>query len=86
MDDQADRAMKDEDGDLLLDDTMFLESLATGFEAVKIKPRGNTASEIQHATAGTKQFRDRAQRLRLIASRFRHLQSLMASLQTRGSE
>ena len=64
--------MKDEGGDQLLDDPGFLESIAAAFEKVKIKPHGNTASEIANATNGTKQFRDRAARLRLIAGRLRN--------------
>lgn len=63
--------MKDEGDDLLLDDPAFLETIAKGFENVKIKPRSNTASEIANANAGTRQFRDRAVRLRAIARRMR---------------
>lgn len=63
--------MKDDGDDLLLDDPAFLETLAKGFEKVKIRARANTASEIANAAAGTKQFRDRAIRLRAIARRLR---------------
>jgi hypothetical protein len=63
--------VKDGGDDLLLDDAAFLETLAKGFDNVKIKPRSNTGSEIQRAHEGTKQFRDRSIRLRAIARRLR---------------
>lgn len=66
--------MKHEGDDLLLDDPAFLETIAAGFEKVKIRPRENTASEISNANAGTRQFRDRAVRLRAIARRVRLFQ------------
>lgn len=63
--------MKDDGDDLLLDDAAFLETLAKGFDNVKIKPRQNTGSEIQRAHEGTKLFRDRSIRLQAIARRLR---------------
>lgn len=63
--------MKDDGEDMALDDPSFLERIAKGFEAVKIRPRSETASEIANANAGTRQFRDRAIRLRAISRRIR---------------
>ncbi len=52
-----------------MDDPTFLEAMAASLDNVKVKPKGDTASQIQAAHAGTAQFRARADRLRKIAAR-----------------
>lgn len=57
-----------------LDDVAFLEAMAASLDNVKVKPKGDTASQLQAAHAGTAQFRARASRLRAIAGRIRDLE------------
>lgn len=66
--------MDSERDDLALDDAAFLEAIARGLANVKVRPKGETASEISHANAGTRQFRERAIRLQAIARRLRNKQ------------
>ncbi len=54
-----------------LDDAAFLEMIAKSFENVKVRPHGNTASEISAAQASTRLFTENARRLRTIAARLR---------------
>ena len=56
-----------------LDDAEFLELMAKGMEAVKVRPKGNTAGEISAAQASTRLFTEKGRRLREIAARLREI-------------
>ena len=53
-----------------LEDAAFLDMIAVGFEAVKIKT-GLTASQMVNAQKNTKEFHVHAERLRVIAKKIR---------------
>lgn len=53
------------------EDAAFLETIAKGFAAVKVRPKGLSASQMTAAQAGTREFRERANRLNEIAKKIR---------------
>lgn len=53
------------------EDAAFLETIAKGFAAVKVRPNGLSASQMSAAQAGTREFREWAERLSAIAKKIR---------------